>query len=175
MIIESPKTTAVLDEFCNSLVSFLNYAKSGERLPLLSDYYLPPQSLSRFMDDLAVLERNLGLELSVFGSYSASNYSIRPKFNLGEEGFTKEAVAFLRAGAYIINRQGGTLAGGSPEGRVKAIVTNRELSEAETNLYLAIKQIFDRYGVLNPGIKLGTDPRYTISHFRTSNSARVMI
>ena len=175
LIIESPKTTAVLDEFCNSLVSFLNYAKSGERLPLLSDYYLPPQSLSRFMDDLAVLERNLGLELSVFGSYSASNYSIRPKFNLGEEGFTKEAVAFLRAGAYIINRQGGTLAGGSPEGRVKAIVTNRELSEAETNLYLAIKQIFDRYGVLNPGIKLGTDPRYTISHFRTSNSARVMI
>ena len=175
LIIESPKTETVLDEFCNSLISFLNYAKAGERLPLLTDYYLPAKNLKHFMEDLAILEKNLGLELSVFGSYSASNYSVRPKFNLAKEGFNKDAVAFLRAGAYIINRQGGSLAGGSPEGRVKAIVTNGEFSEAEKNLYLTIKQIFDRYGILNPNIKLGTDPRYTISHFRTSNSARVMI
>ena len=175
LLVESPKTEVALDEFCNSLISFLNCARAGERLPLLADYYLPQNNLKSFMDDLSILENNLGLELSVFGSYSASNYSVRPKFDLSKEGFSKEAIAFLRAGSYIINRQGGALAGGSPEGRVKSVITNSELSDAEINLYTAIKQIFDRYGVLNPGIKLGTDPRYTITHFRTTNSARVMI
>jgi len=175
LIVESPKTEVELDEFCNSLVSFLNYARSGERLPLLVDYYIPSTSLKSFMGDLSILEQNLGLELSLFGSYSASNYSIRPKFNLAKEDFSREAVAFLRAGAYIVNRQGGSLTGGGPEGRVKALITNRELSDQERVLYGAIKLIFDRYGILNPGTKIGTDPRYTISHFRTTNSARVMI
>lgn len=175
LIIDSPKTETALDEFCNSLISFLNCARAGERLPLLVDYYIPPQNLRGFMSDLAVLERNLGIELSMFGSYSSSNYSIRPKFDLSKEGFSRDALAFLRAGAYIINRQGGSLTGGGPEGRVKALITNRELSDAEKVLYSAIKLIFDRHGILNPGTKLGADPRYTISHFRTTNSARVMI
>ncbi len=175
LIIESPKTKTELDEFCNSLVSFLNYAKAGERLPLLADFYLPNTGLQDFMKDLITLEKNLKLELSVFGSYSASNYSVRPKFNLSKENFSGDAVALLRAGSYIINRHGGTVAGGSPEGRIKALVTNSELPNEEESLYLAIKQAFDPYGVLSPDIKLGTDSHYTVSHFRTSNSAKVMI
>ena len=175
LILESPKTETELDEFCNSLVSFLNYAKSGERLPLMTDFYLPSKNLASFMTDLSILEQKIGMELSVFGSYSASNYSIRPKFDLDDENFKKEALSFLRAGAYIVNRHGGALAGGAPEGRVKALITNNEFSEAEKNLYITVKQIFDRHSILNPGVKLDTDPRYTISHFRTTNSTRVMI
>lgn len=175
LIIESSKTKTELDEFCNSLVSFLNYAKSGERLPLLTDFYLPNTGLQDFMEDLTTLEKNLKLELSMFGSYSASNYSVRPKFNLGKEDFGREAIALIRAGSYIINRRGGTVAGGSPEGRIKALATNGDFSDEEKALHLAVKQAFDPQGVLNPDIKLGVDSHYTISHFRTSNSARVMI
>ncbi len=175
LIIESPKTEKALNEFENSLISFLNCARSGERVPLLTDFYLPAKNLTSFLSDINIVGSSLGLDLAIFGSYSASNYSLRPKFNLDDENFGRIATAFLRTGAYIINRHGGSITGGSPEGRIKAIVTNNELPEAEKNLYLTIKQIFDRYDILNPNAKLGANMRYTITHFRTTSSAKIML
>ena len=175
LLVDSPKTEKALDEFENSLISFLNYTHTGERLPLLTDFYLPARNLENFMNDMKVIEKSLKLDLALYGSYSTSNYNLRPKFNLEDEDSKKRAVAFLRAGAYIINRQGGSLTGGSPEGRVKAIVTNDAMLENEKNLYLTIKEIFDRYGIMNPNAKLGANARFTITHFRTTSSAKIMV
>ncbi|MBR2830759.1 FAD-binding oxidoreductase [Candidatus Saccharibacteria bacterium] len=175
LIIESPKTEGALSEFENSLVSFLNHAKSGERVPILTDFYLPARNLGAFLEDLSILENSLKLDLALFGSYSASNYSLRPKFDLTDPNFNKIATAFLRTGAFVIGRQGGSLTGGSPEGRVKAIVTNVELSEAEKNLYLQVKAVFDRYNIMNPAVKLGANARFTLTHFRDSGSSVITV
>ena len=127
------------------------------------------------MTDLTLLEKNLKLNLAIYGSYSSSNYSLRPKFNLEKDDYRKSVVTFLKTGAYVIGRQGGSITGGSPEGRVKAIVTNAEMSESEAKLYKAIKQAFDRYNVLGSTVKLGAAPNYTIAHFRTTSSAKIVI
>lgn len=166
LLIESSKNTAELDELSNSLVSFLNQTRSGERVPLVTDFSVPPAKLTGFVNDLRVLEKSLGLELALYGSYMASNYSLRPRFDIEADDFNKRATAFLRTGAYIISRRGGNLAGGTPEGRVKAIATNEEMPPDETALYAGIKGIFDKYEILNPGVKLGADAAYTIRHFR---------
>ena len=175
LIIDSPKTEAKIDEFENSLVIFLNSTRTGERVPLVTDFYLPAGSLPRFVEDLKMLEKSLKLDLSLYGSYSASNYHLRPKFKIDDPDFSRKAVSFLRAGAYIIEHEGGSITGGSPEGRVKAIVTNEAMSESEKGLYNAVKQIFDRYNIMNPAVKLGADSRFTITHFRTSSSSKVVV
>lgn len=175
LIIESPKTEVKINEFENSLVIFLNSTRRGERVPLVTDFYLPANSLPRFIRDLKMLERSLKLDLSLYGSYSASNYHLRPKFKVDDPDFAQKAIAFLRAGAYIIEHEGGSITGGAPEGRVKAIVTNEAMSESEKSLYAAIKQIFDRYDIMNPAVKLGADSRFTITHFRTSSSSKVVV
>lgn len=175
LIMEDNKNVAKLDEFENSLTSFLNSTRAGERVPLLTDFYMPSGSLIRFTQDLKLLEKSLKLDLSIYGSYATANYSLRPKFKVADEDFGKKAVAFLRAGAYIINHEGGSITGGNPEGRVKAIVTNDALSESEKSLYITIKKLFDRYGLLNPGSKLGADNRFTITHFRDSSSSKIIV
>jgi FAD/FMN-containing dehydrogenase len=175
LIIESQKTEAKINEFENSLIVFLNSTRSGERVPLVTDFYLPAGNLARFIEDLKLLEKSLGLDLSLYGSYSASNYHLRPKFKIEDEDFSLNAVSFLRAGAYIIEHEGGSITGGSPEGRVKAIITNEEMSDGEKGLYTAVKQIFDRYDIMNPAVKLGSDSRFTITHFRTSSSSKVVV
>ena len=166
LIIESPKTKVALDEFENSLISFLNQARSGERVPIVTDFYLPAKNMQGFLNDLAILENSLKMELAIFGSYSASNYSLRPKFNVEKKDFGKKAVTFLRTGAFVINRQGGAITGGGPEGRVKAIVTNAAMPADERKLYSEIKTLFDRYDIMNPGVKLGADNAFTLRHFR---------
>ena len=81
----------------------------------------------------------------------------------------------MKAGAYIINRQGGELAGGTPEGRLKAVVTNAEMSDSEQKLYTNIKDIFDKNGILNPEVKLGASSKFTLTHFRNVNLPKIVI
>jgi FAD/FMN-containing dehydrogenase len=149
--------------------------KNGERVPILTDFYLPGFNIKAFLDDLAVLEEKLDLDLALYGSFSNSIYSLRPKFNLEDKDFNRKATTFLKAGAYIINRQGGQLAGGTPEGRLKAVVTNTEMPEAEQKLYKEIKQLFDKNGILNPDVKLGAVSKFTLTHFRDTNRPKIMI
>ncbi|MBQ6409955.1 FAD-binding oxidoreductase [Candidatus Saccharibacteria bacterium] len=175
LIVESSKTEAKINEFENSLIIFLNSTRTGERVPLVTDFYLPAGNLEKFVEDLKVLEKSLKLDLALYGSYSASNYHLRPKFKVEDPDFSRKAVSFLRAGAYIVEHEGGSITGGSPEGRVKALVTNETMSESEKGLYSTIKQIFDRYDIMNPAVKLGADSRFTITHFRTTSSSKVVI
>ena len=166
-IFESEKNRSTLNEFENSLTNYLNYVKKGERVPILTNFYLPRENITRFLKDLEVLEKKLDLKLELYGSLGSSIYNLRPVFDLEEEGFNKKATAFLRAGAFIIDRQGGKLAGGTSEGRLKAVITNTTMLEPEKNLYSKIKEIFDRNGILNPDTKLGASSKFTLTHFRS--------
>lgn len=175
LVVESDKNKATLDEFENSLASFLNQVRTGERVPLVTDFYIPAENLTKFHEDLKILEKSLKIDTYLYGSFSTSNYSLRPKFAVEDEDFSRKALAFIRASNFIIKRQGGSITGGSPEGRVKAIVTNTDLPEAEKKLYLEIKTIFDKYNILNPGAKLGADNRFNLRHFRTTSPAKIVI
>ena len=144
-------------------------------MPILTDFYLPSWNVSSFVSDLKVLGKKLELDLELFGSFTTSVYSLRPKFNLEDEDFNKKATTFLKAGAYIIDRQSGEIAGGTPEGRLKAVITNDVMPEPERNLYTEIKKIFDPNNILNPDIKLGAASKFTLTHFRDSGLPKIML
>ena len=174
-VFESSENKATLSEFENALVNYLNYVKNAERVPLLTDFYLPLYNLQNFLKDLDILREKLKLNLELFGNLETEIFNLRPEFNLEDEDFNKKATTFLRAGAYIISRHGGELAGGTPEGRVKAVVTNVEMSEDERKLYESLKKIFDPNGILNPDVKLGANSKFTLTHFRNTNSPKIML
>jgi FAD/FMN-containing dehydrogenase len=157
-----------LSEFENTIEIFLAQVRSGERVPVVTDFYIPDENLGHFMNDLTVLENNLKLELALYGSYATGIYHLRPKFRLEDEDFNRKVLMLLRAGAFVIKRQDGVLAGGMPEGRLKALITNNELGKEEKKLYDEIKNMFDRYEIMNPGVKLGADAKFTVRHFRNS-------
>ncbi len=174
-IFEKPETRSTLNELENTLTNYLGYVKDGERVPILTDFYLPPYNLVNFLKDLEILARKLELDLALFGSYSTSIYSLRPKFDLSKDDFNKKATTFLRTGAYIIDRQGGKLAGGTPEGRLKAAAVNMDTPAPQLELYSEIKKIFDPNDILNPDIKLGASSKFTLTHFRSTNQPKIMI
>lgn len=174
-ILENNNNKKDFNEFENSLSSYLNNTKNGERVPILTDFYLPARNLDGFLKDLKVLKEKLDLDLALFGSYSTSIYSLRPKFNLEEEGVNKKIAAFLRAGAYIIDRQGGAIVGGTPEGRLKAVVTNTNMPDSDKELYEKIKKIFDRNGILNPEVKIDVNSKFTLTHLRETPLSKITI
>ncbi len=172
-LLESAGTRQTLDEFENSLVNYLAYVENSERVPILTDFYVPEYNLEKFVDDLRVLAEKLELDLALYGSYAAENYNLRPKFNLEDENYSKKVTTFLRAGAYVIERNGGQISGGTPEGRIKAVVVNEKIPDDERELYLEVKKVFDPNDILNPDIKLGASSRFTLTHFRKENRPRI--
>ena len=134
----------------------------------MTDFTIPAKKLGDFVQDIKVLEQSLKMELAIYGSYMTGCYNLRPKFDTLEKDFSKKSVAFMRASGFIIKRQGGKFAGGIPEGRVKALVTNDDLSTEEMALYAGVKDAFDKYGIMNPGVKIGADSTFTVRHFRKS-------
>lgn len=166
LVIENNKNAAALMDLESTLMSFISHMKIGGRVPLAVGFSMPTKSLDNFACDLKTLEEKLKLDLVLYGSYSANNYNLSPKFNLKDEDFSKKAISFLKILAYVVDRQGGKMAGGLPEGRIKALVTENSLTEAEKNLYSAVKFAFDRQEILNPGVKTNPDARFTIRHFR---------
>ncbi len=173
-IYDSPKTAPMLDEFENALTTYLNAPKDSERVPILTDFYLPIHTVENLLADLRTLEEKLGLDLALFGSTSTSIYSLRPKLALDDEDYDRKVTTLLRAGAYVIERQGGILTGGTPEGRVKATVTNAAMNADFRAVYDEIKKIFDARGILNPDVKLGANSKFTLTHLRTEGLSRVI-
>ena len=174
-MIESPESKLIIDEFENSLTHYLQNLKDGERVPILTGFYLPEWNIESFLRDLKILGNKLNLTMELYGSYANSIYNLRPKFNLSDADFNKKAATFLKAGAYIIDRQSGELAAGTPEGRLKAIVTNEAMIEPEKDIYQRIKDIFDPNNILNPDVKLGASSKFTLTHFRNEPLPKILV
>ncbi|MGF2565384.1 FAD-linked oxidase C-terminal domain-containing protein, partial [Ralstonia pseudosolanacearum] len=172
---EDEKTAGIIDEFENSIDNYLNASNNGERVPLLSNFLIPSGNLVPFLKDLETLEQKIRLDLPLFGSFITGNYSIRPSLRISEPNLEQRVAILLKTGDILINTHGGAIAGGYPEGRVKAIITNETMDKDEKAFYKRIKEIFDPNNILTPDAKLGTDKNFTLKHLRTTKTPKIML
>ncbi len=175
IFIEDRENIQLFNEFENSIANYLNFKSSGERVSLLSNFSIPNNKLSDFVEELGTLEKAIKLDLPLYGSFANGIYNIRPAFKITDEEYPKRACELLSLGSSLIKKHGGSLTGGSPEGRIKALITNRHLGDSEKELYQNIKSAFDPHGILNPSIKLGTNTNFTVHHFRTTPSSKLVL
>lgn len=158
----------------NSILAYLNEDETGERSAILDDVFIPSMHFGDFLEGLGVLERTLGLELPVFGSFATSNYYVRPNLDCRSVDERKKIIDFIRLYSQLIESCHGSLTGNGPEGRVKALMMPRTLGVGERELYIAIKDAFDPHNILNPKVKLGADVKDTIRHMRTAECGGVV-
>ena len=178
-LVETPENANAFAQIDSLVSAYLN-TPDGDRSPILPDVSIPPQQLPDFLVGLTKLEQTLGLDLPLFGSYLTANYQVRPAINYADLAGRQTAIAFLKQYARLVLDCGGSLTGGSPEGRVKlsqlaqtsASSTKKRRTGATSpdfTLDAAIKTIFDPYNILNPEVKLGADPSQIARHLRTQN------
>ena len=149
------------------MLSLLNQSLPTERPPLLDDVRIPLAHLPNFLEHLLNFSDELGLDLPVFGSVLQNNYSVRPAFHLNTVAGRKFALRFLREYAALVATNHGSITGGSPEGRIKGIITNPTLTAQELALYQEIKDLFDPHHIFNPEAKLGATLPQVIRSLRT--------
>lgn len=166
-ILETKENTKDFSRIRTALRSYLNDDIKGERLHLADDFYVPQSKLLEFVKHLPELEEATKKELPLYGDYSTSNYSLRPDLDMSTVTGRGNALKFLKKFADFLKEHDGVLTGGSPEGRIKALVVNGEEDPKVHDFYLKIKEAFDPEKLFNPGVKLESDVKKFVKHLRT--------
>lgn len=171
---ELPENSLAFQELESAVISFLNNDDAGERQAIADDVYIPKHRFADYIAGLKVIEETLNLTLPVYGSYLTSNYHVRPRIDYTSVDGRKLAITFLRQYSRLVNDCDGSLTGGSPEGRLKAIAAAQSFTPEERTLYLEIKEAFDPHNILNPRVKLGAELKDIIRHLHTTEDKGIV-
>lgn len=161
---ENKKDFRVLE--CN-LAAYLNDStKTMFRLPLIDGVYVPKESQVRFLNNVTRMSDKLGVALAIYGMPEFDCFTVRPNYTLNTAEGRRKMVSFMREYIEMVYKLGGNACGDSSEGRFLPIFINQYRDAEQLKLDGCIKQIFDPFDILNPGIKQEADSRNILRHFR---------
>lgn len=174
IIVEDEENERDFELLDSALTSYLNDDTVGERLPLVDDALIPADKLPSFVAELRILEEKSKHSAPLYGSIATNLYTVRPDFDLSKISERKAALRFLQSYTKLVESHEGSIAGGSAEGRTKAVLTTPRLGARELDLYHKVKKIFDPNDILNPSVKLGSSAATVVRHFRTKSNEGII-
>ncbi len=115
------------------------------------DVVVPVSQMGAFIDGLARLGRETGIQIVNFGHAGNGNIHVNLLINPENADEVARAAVCLDQMFSLVLRLGGTLSGEHGVGLEKREFVSRELDPVALRLMAAIKQGFDPHNILNPG------------------------
>jgi FAD/FMN-containing dehydrogenase len=125
-------------------------------VPVINDAAVPPDRLREYLEGVEKLFQAANLPAAVWGHAGDGNMHVQPTLNLGQVGDRQKAFRLLDEYFKLVNGLGGTLSAESSDGRLNAPYLETLYGPELFAVLQKVKQIFDPYGTLNPGVKFGS-------------------
>jgi FAD/FMN-containing dehydrogenase len=125
-------------------------------VPVIGDGAVPPDQLRAYLDGVHALLKSNNIKPAIWGHVGEGTISFRPKLNLGQVGDRQKVFRLMDAYNKLVMELGGSISGVSGDGRLRTPYLESLYGPEQYALLAKIKQIFDPYGTLNPGVKFGT-------------------
>ena len=126
----------------------------GRALPIIEDGVVPPERLREYIEGIyQMFERN-HLQAAIWGHAGDGNLHMQPVLDLAQVGDRQRAFRLLDEYYSLVISLGGTTSGGNGDGRLRAPYLQKLYGPEAYGLFAKVKQIFDPYGTLNPGVKM---------------------
>jgi FAD/FMN-containing dehydrogenase len=141
-------------------------------LPLF-DGSVPVDRLREYIEGIYKILAASNVQPAIWGHAGDANLFIRPNLNLSHVGDRQKVFKLLDEFHKLVLGLNGTISASSGEGRLRAPYLEPMYGSEVYDLLYKIKQIFDPYGTMNPGVKFGTNiddlrsglrPSYNLSH-----------
>lgn len=134
--------------------------------PLFDGVFVPPERFEEFRSAVELLASKYHVSLPIRYRVLDSTVHTRPTLSFQKVGDKQKLFKLLDEFTDLVGQYGGALVSTSGEGRVKARFAHKQLDEDVLLLYKAIKEIFDPYNLLNPGVKQAAEIRELIALLR---------
>jgi len=127
---------------------------NARALPVIDDGIVPLERFNDFLEGIYTLCSRYHLQTGVWGSIGDANLHVMPMLDLGEVGDRQKIFRLMDDYYKLVISLGGSTSGEYGDGRLRAPYLKDMYGEEGYALMQKVKQIFDPYGVLNPGVKI---------------------
>lgn len=137
--------------------ALLTRSDGGSRaLPIVEDAIVPLERLREYVEATYALCAKLHIKPAMWGHIGEANLQLQPALNLSQIGDRQKAFRLMDDYYMMVINLGGSISGERNDGRLRAPYVERMYGSEAYALFGRLKQIFDPYNILNPGVKVGS-------------------
>lgn len=150
-----------------SASTILTYSSGTKRaVPIVEDAIVPIEKMPQLLQKGYDLLAGMGIDGVAWGHAGEGHVYLQPFLDLSQVGDRQKLFKLLESYAAIVTELGGSLSGAHGDGRLKSIYLKSTYPPTMVGVFEKIKQIFDPYNILNPGVKIGATTADAQSHVR---------
>ncbi len=149
----------------------LGYVSENEeelRVPIIEDSKIPVAHVAELIKYVNELAQTYQISCLVGGRINQGVIKFLPILKDYKDSSARVRLMELTKLFYKkVHDLGGSASTHHNEGRLRAIFAESNRSADERELFMAIKRVFDPKNQLNPGVKVGVDPKKVLSAIRS--------
>jgi FAD/FMN-containing dehydrogenase len=139
----------------HSASAVLAYSNGNTKaLPIIEDGIVPVDRFEEYLDNVYALFKKHNLQAAVWGHAGDANLHMQPFLDLNQLGDRQKVFRLLDDYYSMVIDMGGSTSGEHNDGRIRGLFLPRMYGQEAYELFRKVKQVFDPYGTLNPGVKL---------------------
>lgn len=121
-------------------------------IPFIEDAAVPVEHLAEYVKKIEHFCHDIGSEVAYYAHASAGCLHIRPLINTKTATEVAKLPNISTFAVDLLHGYGGSLSSEHGDGRARSWLNEHFFGPDLYNLYAQVKQIFDRYNLLNPGM-----------------------
>lgn len=139
-------------------------------LPFIEDGVVPQTQLSELIRRSYELFAKYGLQAALWGHGGDGNLHIQPLLDLSNAGDRQTIFKLMDDYYQLIFELGGSTTAEHNDGRLRGPYMRQLYGNEMYELFRQVKDVFDPYGILNPGVKIDVDQDSVRKQLRHSYS-----
>ena len=153
---DDPEQQQLLWKLRQSTSTLLGHNSGLVRPVPLFDAGVPLDRLREYIEGVYGLMETNNVKPGLWGHAGDGNLLLQPPLNLGQVGDRQKAFRLMDEYHALIIKLGGTISSSASDGRLRTPYLEQMYGPELYGLLQKLKQIFDPYGTLNPGVKFGS-------------------
>jgi len=157
------------DQLRDIVSSFGRIAEDDKvALPILDGSYIPVDRREEFTGAIRELATKQHVSLPTITNVLTGIVTAYPQLKLDVVSDKQKIFRLMSEYAAIVHKCNGAVTSDGAEGRLKAPAAWSVLDDAEVALYEGVREVFDPFKTLNPGVKQKVEVRTLVASLRTS-------
>ncbi len=155
----------------HSAATVVNYTHAGKSsVPIIEDAAVPHDKLEALMEGVDKLFETHHLQLSLWGHAGDANIHLQPLLDLSKVADRQKVFRLMDEYYRLVVSLGGSIAAEHNDGRLRAPFVKLQTGSDIVEIFEQLRSGFDPHGILNPGVKTGTEMKQLVEMLRNEYS-----
>jgi FAD/FMN-containing dehydrogenase len=142
----------------HSSAMVVGYAEGRiKSLPIIEDGIVPPERFGEYIDGIYKIFTRNHMQVALWGHAGDANLHMQPFLDISQVGDRQTAFRMMEDYYDLVIGLGGSVSAEHGDGRLRAPYLRKMYGDEAYGLFQKVKQIFDPYSILNPGVKVDVD------------------